>query len=143
VAAPGRQAPDFLAPDFLNKDPARLRKWIGRPIMLIFYNPASESARDLLRFAERLNYANRLQVTIVALAMSDDAEQVRRQHEALELSFPILNGIGLRQTYDVTSTPKIVVIDGTGIVRGACTGCGIGTADEATEELQHWLPHGK
>src|SRR5262249_45506963 len=141
VATPGRQAPDFLTTDLLNKEQARLKKWIGRPIVLVFYSPASDSARDLLRFAQRLTEANRPNATVLGLAMSDDAERVHHQHDALQLSFPILGGTGLRQTYDVASTPKIVVIDGAGVVRAAFTGWGQETPDEVTEELKRWLPH--
>jgi peroxiredoxin len=141
VATPGRQAPDFLTTDLLNKEQAQLKKWIGRPIVLVFYSPASDSARDLLRFAQRLTDANRPNATVLGLAMSDDAERVHHQHDALQLSFPILGGTGLRQTYDVASTPKIVVIDGAGVVRAAFTGWGQETPDEVTEELKRWLPH--
>jgi peroxiredoxin len=141
VALPGHQAPDFLAPDFLNKEPARLRKWLGKPIVLIFYYPSSESARELLRWAQRLYETYRPGVAVIGLPLSDDADQVRRQHEALSLTFPMINGSGLKHTYAVDSTPKLVVIDSSGIVRAAFTGWGQETPDEVSEELKRWLPH--
>src|SRR5262249_35923031 len=64
VATPAKPAPDFLVTDFGGKEPARLKKWIGRPIVMVFYSPASESARDLLRFAQRLSQAHRPELTV-------------------------------------------------------------------------------
>jgi peroxiredoxin len=140
VAVPGRRAPDFLTTDLLSKEQARLKKWLGRPIVLVFYSPASDSARELLRFAQRLAEANRPHAIVIGLAMSDDTERVHHQHDSLQLSFPILAGTGLRQTYDVASTPKFVVIDGEGVVRAAFTGWGQETPDEVSEELKRCLP---
>jgi peroxiredoxin len=143
VAAPGRPAPDFLAPSFSGKEPVRLKKWLGRPIVMVFYSPASESARELLRFTQRLHEAYSHQVTVLGMAVSDDVEKVNTQKESLQLSFSLLNGRGLRQTYDVNSTPKIVVIDDKGIVRGAFTGWGGETAEDVREEVKKWVPRDK
>jgi peroxiredoxin len=143
VATPGHQAPDFVAPDFLNKEPARLRKWLGKPILLVFYYPTSESARDVLRWAQRITEIHRASVAVVGMALSDDGEPIRRQHEALSLTFPIVNGSGLKQTYAVDSTPKVVLIDASGVVRGTYTGWGREMPEEIGEELKRWLEHGK
>lgn len=110
---------------------------------MVFYSPASQSARDLLRFAQHLYVDHQSQATVVGLALSDDADQVRHQQEALQLSFPLIKGTGLRQSYAVESTPKIVVVDGAGVVRAAFTGWGRETADDVTEELKRWLPKEK
>jgi len=141
IAVLGRQAPDFLVTDFGSKEPARLKKWIGKPIVMVFYSPASESARELLRFAQHLHEAHYPQITVVGMALSDDADRVHRQQEALQLAFPLVDGSGLRQTYAVDSTPKLVVIDGKGIVRAAFTGWGHETSDDVTHEVKRCLPH--
>jgi peroxiredoxin len=143
VAMPGQQAPDFLVTEFGRKEPARLKKWIGRPIVLVFYSPASQAVRDLLRFAQHLNDDHGPEIMVAGMALSDDADQVRRQRELFQLSFPLLNGTALRQSYVVDSTPKIVVIDDKGIVRAAITGWGRETADEVTEEVKQLLPKAK
>jgi peroxiredoxin len=139
VATPGKQAPDFLAPNFQSKDPARLRQWIGKPLVLVFYSPDSQAVRPLLRFAQHLADRHRGAAVVIGLAMSDDGDKIRRQADSLQLSLPLLNGLGLRQTYAVDSTPKFVVIDGAGILRAAYTGWGRETADEITEELDRWV----
>jgi peroxiredoxin len=143
VAAPGRPAPDFMAPDFGSKEPARLKKWLGRPIVMVFYSPASESARELLRFAQHLHEDFQPQIHILGMAVSDDAEQVQSQQDSLQLRFALLNGRGLKQTYAVDSTPKFIVIDGKGIVRAAFTGWGRETADDVREEIKKWVPKEK
>ena len=48
----GKLAPDFLVPDLLNGNSVHLRHWIGKPILLVFYNPNSASADDVLRFPQ-------------------------------------------------------------------------------------------
>jgi len=143
VATPGQPAPDFLVTSFVAKEPARLKKWIGRPIVLVFYSPVSQSAREVLRFAQHLYVEQQSQATVVGLALSDDADGVRHQQEELQLSFPLIKGTGLRQSYAVETTPKIVVIDGAGVVRGTFTGWGRETADDVSEELKRWLPNEK
>jgi thioredoxin-related protein len=90
-----------------------------------------------------LHEAQHPQVTVLGMAVSDDAEQVHKQHDSLQLSFTLLNGRGLRQTYAVESTPKIVVIDGKGIVRAAFSGWGRETADDVREEVKKWVPRDK
>src|SRR5262249_5480951 len=143
VAAPGRHAPDFLTINFDSKEPARLKKWLGKPIVMLFYSPTSASARELLRFAQHLHEAHQPQVTVLGMAVTDDAEQVHSQQQSLQLSFPLLNGRGLRQTYAVEATPKVVVIDRDGIVRAAFTGWGAETANDVRNEVRKWVPKDK
>jgi peroxiredoxin len=143
VAAPGRPAPDFMAPDFAGKEPARLKKWLGQPIVMVFYTPTSKSARELLRFAQHLHEDLHPQINVLGMAVSDDVEQVRSQQQSLQLRFALLNGRGLKQTYAVETTPKFIVIDGKGIVRAAFTGWGQETAADVREEVKKWIPKEK
>jgi peroxiredoxin len=135
-----RPAPDFVAPDFGNPESARLRRWLGKPIVMVFYSPTSQTGPDLLRFAQSLSDTYRQEVQVLGLAMSDDAERVRKQQAELKLTFPILNGSGLRISYAVDATPKVVVVDREGLVRGTYTGWGRETPTEVKEELKRWLP---
>jgi peroxiredoxin len=120
----GALAPDFVATDLFTKELARLRKWLGHPIVMVFYNPQSLSAEEVLRFAQSLSDTHHRRVSILALAISDDSERVRQQHTELKLSFPVLSGKGFRQTYEVDVTPKLVIIDAGGIIRGIYDGWG-------------------
>jgi hypothetical protein len=76
------------------------------------------------------------------MCIADDAETVRRQHAEMGLKFPLLSGGGLRASFGVESTPKIVLLDGSNIVRGEYLGWGQETPREVVEELKRWLPAG-
>jgi peroxiredoxin len=135
----GQPAPDFLATDLNTGKSARLQRLLGRPLLICFYNPRTDTGAEVLHFARELceNYPNRVQV--LAMAVTDDAEGARKQHTALKLSFPLLDGNGLHRTYDVQATPRLVLLDGEGIVRGLYTGWSPHTPREITVELQRRL----
>jgi peroxiredoxin len=140
VAAVGHLAPDFLAADLITSKTAQLRKWTGRPVLLVFYHPASPTAAELLPFAEKLAAAYPHGVSVLAMAASDDAEAVRKQREEMKLTVPVLSGTGLRIAYNIEATPKLVLLDGEQTVRGQWTGWGPQTAAEVLDELKRWLP---
>jgi peroxiredoxin len=137
-AAINQPAPDFVVTDFTNHDSARLRRFLGRPIVMVFYQPGSKTASETLRFAQDLREHNPNGLTVLGLAMTDDAAAVLKQRAELKLTFPLLSGAGLRRTYDVEATPKLLVLDGAGIVRGAYLGWGQETPTIVREELKHW-----
>jgi peroxiredoxin len=124
VAVPGGRAPDFSATDLVDRKPARLQQFLGRPVVLVFYNPTSFQAEEVLRFAQRLADGHNGKVAVVGVVMTADAERVLRQREELHLTFPLLDGTGLRKGYEVQTTPKFVVLDAGGVVRGSYLGWG-------------------
>jgi peroxiredoxin len=131
-------APDFVVSDFTNAGSTRLRKLLGRPILMVFYSPDSKLAAEALRFAQAVKDAYPDQVTVLGFSMIDNAKIVLKQRAELKLAFPILSGQGLRRTYDVEATPKIVVIDGAGMVRGSYLGWGQETPSLVHDELKRW-----
>jgi peroxiredoxin len=133
VARLGRRAPDFVAADLLRPESYHLHRLLGRPILLVFFNPASPTAGDVLRFA---NEKHRAGATVLGMSVSDDVEAVKKQHAELQLNFPIAAGRGFYVSYGVDATPRIVVLDAQGIVRGTYTGWGSETAAEVNEVLQ-------
>jgi peroxiredoxin len=139
VANVGETAPDFLTPDLINSGSIRLQKFAGKPVLLVFYNPKSQTAPELLAFAQKVSTTYPKLASVVGLAMSDDAELVRKQCTELNVTVPTLSGTGLRISYGVETTPKIMVLDSAGVVRGAYVGWGRETADEVQEELRRWL----
>jgi peroxiredoxin len=139
VANVGEGAPDFAAPDLIDGGSVGLRRFAGRPALFVFYHPASSTAGDLLRFAQRVSNTYPKSVTVVGMSVSEDAATVRRQRAELNLTFPVLNGSGLRISYAVETTPKIVLIDAAGVVRGTYIGWGRETPGEVMEELRRWL----
>jgi peroxiredoxin len=135
----GQRAPDFVVTDLINKHASvRLYRSLGRPILVAFYNPATETGTRVLEFAKSLNERKKNGVSILAMAVTADPERARRQHAELKLPFTILDGQGLHATFAVTETPRLVVLDGDGIVRAAYTGWGIQTPREIEKELDSW-----
>jgi peroxiredoxin len=140
VATVGKPAPDWVVSQYTAPGSARLRDWQGRPVVMVFYSPTSPVGEELLTYAQRLSDAHKGRVAVLLLTVLDKADVVLKQREALKLSLPVLSGSGLRISYEVTETPRLVVIDGHGIVRATLLGWGSETPAEIGEELKHWLP---
>jgi peroxiredoxin len=136
VAALGQRAPDFVATDLIKEESVRLKHVLGVPVLLVFFNPAYPTGQQALRFASA---QERRGVKVLGMAVSDNVEAVRKQHAELHLKFPVLSGKGFRTTYGVDTTPRLIVLDGNGIVRGTYTGWGSETAQEVAGELERWL----
>jgi hypothetical protein len=104
-------------------------------MVLFFYNPAAESTKELLPFAEKL--ARKFpQSAVVGMAMSDDRDVVQQQLAELKVGIPVLSGTGLYRIYEVETTPKMVIIDDQGLVRESCLGWGIGVQESIYDGLQ-------
>lgn len=136
---PGQPAPDFVTTHFSTPGTARLRDWLGRPILLVFYHPSSPVAEPLLLFAQKLARDHTDRVVVLLLSVSDDPGPALRQRTALKLDLPLLSGSGLRISFGIETTPKIVLLDASGIVRGSYLGWGRETPAEVGEELKTWL----
>ena len=80
-----------------------------------------------MRFAGALNP---IHVLLGALA--------QKQRDDLKLTIPLLDGRGLRQSYAVEATPKMMVIDADGVLRGSWVGWGEETRDAVLRELREW-----
>jgi peroxiredoxin len=142
VATLGELAPDFVATHLTGAGSGQLRRWLGRPVLLVFYHPASATSSSVLGFAQKMNAQYSQRLGVIGMSVSDDTAQVRRQHSELKLTFPVLSGGGLRVSFGAENTPKFVLLDAANIVRGEYTGWGQETAGEIQEELKHWLPPG-
>jgi hypothetical protein len=138
-ASLGAPAPDFLAPDLVLGGSARLRSWVGRPILLVFYSPGAPIAPDVLRFAQGLAAQHPQGLTVLALSVSGKAEAALKQRQQLKLTLPLLDGSGLLTTFGVQATPRFALIDAAGVVRGLYLGWGDETVGELQEELKRWV----
>jgi peroxiredoxin len=139
TATPGQRAPDFVTTNLLTHQSARLGKYLGRPILMVFYSPTSASAREVLLFAQEIAERHPGTVTVLGFAVSEDAERVRKQHDDLRLNYPILSGTGLRISYGVHETPKLIVLDADGVLRAGYVGWGTETPGGVAEELKRAL----
>jgi peroxiredoxin len=136
VARIGSAAPDFLAPELGGKESVRPRKWLGKPALLVFYNPNSQTAEEVLRFAQATADRFRESVTVVGMAMTDDADKVRKQKDDWHLGFAVYSGLGLRKSYDLDATPTLMVLDGEGVLTSAFVGWGQETSGGVLGELK-------
>ena len=132
----GQRVPDFVVSSLTDKEPARLDRYLGRPVLVVFYNPQTTTGVQVLRFAKNLAEAQRDRVAILAMAVTNAPEVARKQHADLRLPFPVLDGQGMRLTFGVEATPRLVVLDGDGVVRAATTGWGYQTPTEMTDALK-------
>jgi peroxiredoxin len=144
VAAParlavGRPAPDFVAADLAGGEAVRLGKWQGRPVLLAFFDPTKPTAEPLLRGLQTLHARHGGRVWVAALAVSADAEAVQRLRADLHLTLPTLAGEGLCRRLEVETTPKLVVLDGNGVVRYLASGWGEAMVGTLEEELLRWV----
>jgi peroxiredoxin len=136
LAALGQPAPDFLVSDLITRDSVRLRRLLGQPILLVFFSPTSKSCPEILRFAQDLCEKTPEGIRVLGLAVSNDAKLVAGRKQELKLTFPIAAGQGLRVSYGVDATPKMVLIDSAGIVQGGYVGWGPETPQLIAEELK-------
>jgi peroxiredoxin len=138
VTTLGKPVPEFLTTDYTGDDTGRLRRFKGKPLLMIFYNPTSPLAEEALRLGEEVSAASKGTVGVVGLAMSADREAVRRQRTDLKLTMPLFDGRGLRQSYAVEGTPKLMVIDADGMLRGSWVGWGEETREAVLKEVRQW-----
>jgi hypothetical protein len=138
-ASVGHQAPDFVVANLLTRESAQLRRLLGHPILMVFYAPKSLTVEQVLGFAQAAHDRHLQALIVLGFAVSGDVDGIRKQHADLKLSFPILSGQGLRQSYGVDATPKLVIVDGNGIVRASHVGWGPETAATVNEEIQRCL----
>jgi peroxiredoxin len=124
VLAVGDQAADFTVSSFTESAATRLLAHRGKPVLIFFYNPATELGKDVLEYVRRLSGRHGQQLAVMAMAVASDEDLVRTQHQTMKLTFPILDGNGMRLTFGAVQTPRFVLLDGNGVVRLAQTGWG-------------------
>ncbi|MCS7046394.1 MAG: TlpA family protein disulfide reductase [Gemmataceae bacterium] len=138
-AVPGRRISDFVVNDLTSGKSARLSRYLGRPVLVCFYLPTEKTGLDVLRFAKHLVQLHGDKVAILAMAVTQDTALVRQQHADLQLPFAICDGRGMHRTFGVDATPRLVLLDGDGVVRAAHTGWGYHVPLEIEDELERLL----
>ncbi|MCI0378613.1 MAG: peroxiredoxin family protein [Gemmataceae bacterium] len=140
AVGPGQRVPDFVVSCWTGKDSARLSRISGRPLVIFFFNPASATGKEVLHFAQDVHQKYAGKVGILALALGADPDFVRKQHADMKLPFPVHDGHGLKLTFGVDATPRLLVIDGDGFLRQAITGWGFHVPGEILDDLKRCLP---
>jgi len=132
----GAAAPDFRAGAF------RLADVRGKPAVLVFFMPGTETADLSLAVADALakKYGDRL--AVAPLAVYADAATGAKDRDRLKLSVPVYDGAAAGVRYGVASFPRFVLIDAGGTVRWAFAGVGAETGFMAREQIDALPPPG-
>ena len=138
-AAVGQRVPDFVCTDLVTHDTQRLQRVLGKPVVVMFFNPSTETGQRVLRFGQTLSQSFPQTINIMPMAVTDDPDLVQKQHKEMQLPFSILDGSGLVQLFGVEALPRVVVLDAQGVVRAAYTGWGFQTSGEVTAQLKKLL----
>ncbi|MCS7015228.1 MAG: redoxin domain-containing protein [Gemmatales bacterium] len=121
----GKAAPDFLVPDWRSGQNVALRGFRGRPLLLLFLQARSILSGEVLLYAQRLaQQYPEWEICPVALFMDEDREAAEDLILRRAWNYPVLVGRALRASYQVEATPRLVLIDGQGVVQGQYTGWG-------------------
>src|ERR1019366_4165371 len=131
----GERVTDFAVSNLTDEKTTQFKSLQGKPLLVFFYNPATPLGKEVLSHVKKLSEQHAEQVGILAMAVTSDVEVVRKQHSQMRLSFPILDGNGLRLSFGAEQTPRFVVVDAQGLVRLAQTGWGFQTPSEIDEIL--------
>ncbi len=142
----GEPAPEFICQDIDEEQTHSLRGMRGQPVLLVFFQPKSATAAEVLPFLEQL-YREALpeavdQAAADQAAAAQGAAKPKRSYHVLGvlhsprpedwkpvkdkhgLTFPVVMGTSLRLSYGVTATPAWVLIDREGLVAEQWTGWG-------------------
>jgi hypothetical protein len=130
----GQLAADFTAGSF------RLAEARGKPVVLVFFKPGSDTTDIALAVANALNEKYGTRAAIVPLAIRGDAATGVKDRDRRKLTVPIYNGAQAETAYGVESVPRFVVIDRSGVVRWTFSGVGAETGYSVREQLDRLLP---
>jgi peroxiredoxin len=133
--AVGKPIPDVGAPGITSSSSARLSDLKGKPVVLVYFQPAAASGPSALKLADEL-HARKL-VTVVPLAIGDPKDAKALAGE-LKATVPVYDGTGVYKSHGLEATPVFVVIDADGIVRHVTRGWGGETAATVTREAERW-----
>lgn len=125
----GQLAPDFTA------GPFRLAEARGKPALLVFFKPGSETTDLALAVADALQQKYGTRVSIVPLAVWANVDAGVKDRDRRKLSVAIYDGTQAETAYGVESVPRFAVIDGAGVVKWTFSGVGAETGHSAREQL--------
>jgi hypothetical protein len=116
----GGPAPDFTADD-VDKSSHRVRLSAarGKPAVVVFFKPGSETSEETLTVCEALHRKYADKVTVLPLALGGDLLAASKQRVGLKYTVPVFDGTQAKEKYAVKSYPQFFVVDAKGQVRWA------------------------
>jgi hypothetical protein len=116
----GGPAPDFTADDVDRaSNRVRLSAVRGKPAVVVFFKPGSETSEETLTVCEALHLTFADKVTVLPLALGGDLISASKQRAGLKYTVPVFDGTQAKEKYAVKSYPQFFVVNGTGEVRWA------------------------
>jgi hypothetical protein len=114
----GQPTPDFTVPD-VDKPTGRLRLSAtrGRPAVVVFYKPGSETSIDTLAVCEALHRKYAGAVTVIPLAVFAPPTVASQQRTETKCSVPVYDGVEVVSKYGVESVPRFLILDAKGTLR--------------------------
>lgn len=131
---PNQLAPDFTAGKF------RLAEARGKPTVLVFFKPGSDTTDLALAVADALHTKYGSRAAVVPLAVWADVGAGIKDRDRLKLTVPIYDGTQADTAYGVESVPRFVVIDARGLVRWTFAGVGAETGHLVKEQVDRLFP---
>ena len=137
IGIPVGQTPPAVTLENLSGDTVSLARWVGKkPVIVEFWATWCPICEELLPRLEaaRKKYGDRVEFVVVAVAVNQSKNSVRRHLEKHPMPFTFLwdaNGAAVR-AFQAPSTSYIAVLDGSGKV--VYTGVGEGQDIEAALE---------
>lgn len=129
----GQFAPDFTAGAF------KLSEGRGKPVLLVFFKPGSETTDLALSIADALHLKYGTKAAVVPLAVWADPGTGAKTRERLKLSVPVYESAQVEALYGVESVPRFALVDGAGAVRWSFVGVGAETGSLAVGQLERLL----
>ncbi len=131
---PGQLAPDFTAGAF------RLAEARGKPAVLVFFKPGSETADLALAVADALHQKYGSRAAVVPLVVWGDVSAAAKDRDRRQWTVPIFDGARAETAYGVESVPRFAVIDSAGLVKWTFSGVGAETGHSVREQVDRLLP---
>jgi peroxiredoxin len=135
--AVGQAAPEFVTQLLGSDQTVTLRHWRGKVVLMAFFLPQSDRARDVLLYLQdqqRTHSADRFQA--VAMVMQEEKASLQRLKQQYGLTVPIYSGKSLRHSYEVRETPRFVLLDEQGKVLLVLVGLGPETMHRLTQKVR-------
>lgn len=139
-ATVGSAAPDFTVPRLGGQGSLALRNCRGSNVLVVFYNPSAPMTEEvMLQMQQWAKSSQGKELTILPLTVRTDQASNQNWARLLGKELPIYDGSGLRITYGVDVTPRLVLVDKQGIVRALHEGWGGETRHQCAEDLAQLL----
>jgi hypothetical protein len=133
----GHPAPAFVIPPSGSEPTVTLQQWRGKTVLMVFFLPQSERAAELLLHLEGMQQEYKHKDFLgVALSMNDDKAGMDRLKKNLGLTVPVHAGKALRHSYEVSTTPRFVLLDNQGRVLFQAVGWGPETVYQLAQAVR-------